>query len=122
MVPPVSETVNNVGEYSREEIQKSIANSTVESKVSRDIKPVTIGNRFSENSKLSHERETITNTSPTFYPEIERPEEEDSSYDKLSGPKEASSTTNCQISSKIATEFVQGLRNTFQWRRPQKTT
>ncbi|GES92216.1 hypothetical protein RCL_jg28567.t1 [Rhizophagus clarus] len=78
--------------------------------------------RFSENSKLSHERETITNTSPTFYPEIERPEEEDSSYDKLSGPKEASSTTNCQISSKIATEFVQGLRNTFQWRRPQKTT
>jgi len=93
----------------REEIQKSIANSTVESKVPHDIKPVNIVNKFSENSKLSHERETITNTSPTFYPETERPEEEYFSSDKLSGPKEASSITNCQTFSKIAIKFVQGL-------------
>jgi hypothetical protein len=66
------------------------------------------------NPKLSHERETITNTSPTLSPEIdikmktERPDKEDSS-DRLPGPKETPSTMNGQISSSIATEFVQDL-------------
>ena len=67
----------------------------VESKVSYDIKSVNIVNKFSENSKLLYERKTITNTSPTFYLKTKRSEEEYFSSDKLSGPKEASSTTNC---------------------------
>jgi len=51
------------------------------SELSHDKKPVNIVNRFSENLKLLYERKTVTNTSPTFFSEIEteRLKKEDSS-------------------------------------------
>jgi len=89
----------------------------VKSKVSCNIKSIINYNRFSENSKLSYEREIITNTLFTFYPKIERPEKENSS-DILLSPKRGISIMNtvnsqtCPIRdpfSKIAIEFIQDL-------------
>ncbi|RIA91009.1 hypothetical protein C1645_822583 [Glomus cerebriforme] len=47
----------------KEQTQKSIANFSI---LSRDIKPINKVNRFFKKSKLSHEKETITNTSSTL--------------------------------------------------------
>ncbi len=62
-------------------------------KVLYDIKPVINSNRFSENLKLSHKKETIINTLFTFYLEIERSEEKDFS-DILPDPKGDTLTMN----------------------------
>ncbi len=85
-----------IADISQKEIPKSIANFRVKSKVLCDIKLITIGNRFSENLKLLHEKETITNTTFTFYLEIvtKRLKEKDSSSDRLLNSKEILSTIN----------------------------
>ncbi|RIA80131.1 hypothetical protein C1645_839244 [Glomus cerebriforme] len=97
--------------------QKDIVPSVVDPNLSRDIKTLNIVKKFSENSKLSHEKpeEKIANIPPSVCPEIDRNveteiSEKENSSDSLPGHiLPTKNGGNVQASSSIVTEFVQDL-------------